>query len=69
MEFIAKDSVGRALDFNDELNEKLEKLSDFPYKYRQSIYFENEDIRDYIFKGYVIPYFINTTNEKYRSKN
>jgi hypothetical protein len=30
-----------------------------PYKYRKSIYFDNEDIRDMIFKGYITVYKIN----------
>ena len=35
-----------------------------PHKFRKSIYFNDENIRDYIFKGYVIPYFIDTKHEK-----
>ena len=64
MEYIAKNSVSRALIFSSELNEKLEKLHTFPYKYRKSIYFKNENIRDYIFRAYVIPYFIDADNKK-----
>jgi len=30
-----------------------------PYKFRKSFYFDNEEIRDMIFKGYVIPYKID----------
>jgi len=29
-----------------------------PYKFRKSIYFEDENIRDYVFMGYCIPYVI-----------
>jgi len=77
MNFIAKDSINRALDFEEKLREKLETLDNFPYKCRQSIYFENEEIRDYIFMGYVVPYFIDVHNDrivildiiKYQSKD
>jgi len=64
MSFIAEDSIDRALKFEIELREKLTTLDNFPYKFRQSIYFKNEDIRDYIFMGYVIPYFIDITNDR-----
>jgi len=75
--FIAEDSINRALDFEKKLREKLETLDNFPYKCRQSIYFENEEIRDYIFMGYVVPYFIDVRNDrivildiiKYQSKD
>ena len=32
MEYIAVDSVNRALIFNSELNDKLGKIDNFPYK-------------------------------------
>jgi len=62
--FIAEDSIDRALKFEIDLREKLTTLDNFPYKFRQFIYFDNEDIRDYIFMGYVIPYFIDITNDR-----
>jgi len=62
--FIAEDSIDRALIFEIDLREKLTTLDNFPYKFRQSIYFNNEDIRDYIFMGYVIPYFIDIANDR-----
>jgi hypothetical protein len=34
-----------------------------PYKYRKSIYFDNENIRDLIYKGYTIPYLIDEDNK------
>jgi len=30
-----------------------------PYKYRKSYYYDDENIRDFIFKGYTIPYLID----------
>ena len=35
-----------------------------PMKYRKSIYFENETIRDFIYKGYCIPYLIDADNKR-----
>ncbi len=57
--FIAKDSKNRANNFKNTLKEELEKLPFMPLKYRKSIYFNQENIRDFIFKGYCIPYVIN----------
>ncbi|PLY16450.1 MAG: plasmid stabilization protein [Sulfurimonas sp.] len=59
LEYIAKDSLNQALKFQVKLDESIDKLVDMPYKFRKSIYFENENIRDLIFKEYVIPYKID----------
>ena len=61
---IVLDSLNAALGLVDELEERLKALPHMPYKFRKSIYFDNESIRDYIYKGYVIPYFIDTDMDK-----
>ncbi|MFQ6342331.1 type II toxin-antitoxin system RelE/ParE family toxin [Campylobacter sp. VTCC 70190] len=58
LKFIAKDSKKRALNFKNELLKQLQGLHFMPYKYRKSLAFDDENIRDFIFKGYVIPYKI-----------
>lgn len=63
MEFIAEDSLKQALKFQIELDKKIINLSYMPYKFKQSIYFNHENIRDFIYKGYVIPYKIDTDEE------
>lgn len=62
LEFIAKDSVENALRFECELLLRIENLISMPRKYRQSIHFSNPNIRDFIFKGYVVPYIIDSDN-------
>ena len=57
-DFIAKDSPNRARDFRDRLIAKLQAISDSPLMYRKSASFDDESIRDLIFKSYVIPYAI-----------
>ena len=57
--YISKDSKKRALVFKKELDKNIDNLVYMPYKCRQSIYFDDENIRDLVFKGYVIPYFID----------
>ena len=61
---IVLDSLNAALDLVDELEERLTALAYMPYKFRQSIYFDDENVRDYVFKGYVIPYFIDEGKDK-----
>lgn len=56
--YIAKDSKPSAHKFVNELYETLSSIEPYLYKYRKSIYFDDETIRDCIFKGYVIPYKI-----------
>lgn len=62
--FIAKDSKQRAFDFKNELEKSISSLDYMPYKLRKSIYFDDENIRDFIFKGYCIPYEIDLKNEQ-----
>jgi len=63
-DFIANDSILRAKNFKEELKAKIEDLPHMPYKFRKSIYFDNEEIRDMIFKGYVLPYKIDKKENK-----
>ena len=63
MKFIAKDSINRAFEFQNRLDEHLDILDEMPYKYRQSIYFDDINIRDYVFMGYVIPYRVDKKND------
>jgi len=61
--YIMKDSVTASIIFEEELFEHLADLAHFPYKFRESFYYEDEQIRDYIFKGYTIPYLIDEEND------
>ncbi|MDX9743629.1 MAG: type II toxin-antitoxin system RelE/ParE family toxin [Arcobacteraceae bacterium] len=62
--FIAKDSKDNARNFKSSLQHSLNQIENFPYKYRKSIYFDDENIRDFIFKGYCIPYYIDQKNNE-----
>lgn len=46
LEYISKDKITAALQFRKKLNESLKSLNDFAFKYRKSIYFNDENIRD-----------------------
>ena len=60
LDFIAKDSYNKAVDFLNKLDHKINSIPAMPYKSRQSLYYQNDDIRDLIFKGYTISYLIDS---------
>ena len=59
LKYIAKDKITASRKFKKDLNIQISKIPEFPYKYRQSFYFEDENIRDMIFKSYTINYDID----------
>ena len=59
LKYIANDKITASRKFKKDLNEQIAKIPNFPYKYRKSIYFNNENIRDMIFKKYTINYEID----------
>ena len=61
--YIAKDKKEAAKGFKNKLNVAIENLTNFPYKYRQSYYYHDENIRDMAFDGYSIIYRIDTARE------
>ncbi len=63
MSFISKDSRKKSLTVRNELDKQINDLGLFPYKFRKSLYHQNENIRDLIFKGYTIPYLIDEEKE------
>ncbi len=64
LDFIAQDSIANALNFECEFLDKIQQLDSMPRKYRKSIHFSNPNIRDFIYKGYVVPYLIDSDNDK-----
>ena len=63
LDFIALDSINQAIKFTDDLEYKLNDIENMPYKYRKLIYFDDENIRDLIFKGYTATYYIDIEND------
>ena len=59
LKHIAKDKISASENFYINLNKTITEIPDFPFKYRKSIYFDNDNIRDMTFKGYTIIYRIN----------
>jgi len=59
---IARDKPSASIKFASELEDLMSNLPNFPYKFRKSIYFNDSNIRDMIYKGYTIVYEINPKN-------
>ena len=57
--FIYKDKPQAALKFRKDIIKNLRKDLKHPFLFKKSIYFDNETIRDYVFKGYTCVYEID----------
>jgi len=58
LRYISRDSPTRAQKFRKGLMTKIREIPKRPYSYRQSIYFNDSEIRDLIFKGYTVVFRI-----------
>ncbi len=59
IEYIANDKPKAARKFKNDLLLKVSKIPEMPYMYRKSIFFEDDYIRELIFKGYIVVFRIN----------
>ena len=57
--FIAKDSSSRANNFIKNLKKQMNTIEEMPFRYRQSGYFDNDNTREMIYKGYTIVFFVD----------
>jgi len=64
IDFIALDSINRALNFYDEIITKINQIPDNPYIHRQRPTLNDENIRELIYKGYTVPFEIDTNKNK-----
>jgi plasmid stabilization system protein ParE len=62
LEYIAKDKLSASKKFRKDLFRQIKNLPNYPYKYRKSFYFNDENIRDMIFKKYTIVYEVDPDN-------
>lgn len=62
--FIANDSPVRARAFHKELIKSINSLTFMPKRCRKSLLFDDESVRDLIFKGYIIPFKITDESVK-----
>ena len=59
LQHIAKDKLSASKNFQKELDKLINNIPNFPYKHRESIYFNDKNVRDLIYKKYTINYEIN----------
>ena len=57
--FIYKDKPKAALKFRKDILRNIKKDLKHPFHFKKSRYFENENIRDYVFKGYIAVYEVD----------
>jgi len=57
--YIYKDKPRAALKFRKDLLKNIKKDLKQPFHFKKSKYIENENIRDYVFKGYVVVYEVD----------
>lgn len=62
LKYISKDKVSASRNFQKELDKLIKNIPNFPYKYKQSIYFNDKNIRDLTYKKYTINYDVNLEN-------
>ncbi len=58
--YISKDKPFAARKFKSDLLRNVKKDLKNPFNFKKSQYYDDENIRDYIFKGYTIVYYIHT---------
>lgn len=58
-----KDKPRAALKFRKDLLKNFKKDLKYPFQFKKSKYFDNENIRDYVFKGYVPVYEVDLEND------
>jgi plasmid stabilization system protein ParE len=56
VDFIAQDKPSAARRFKSEILARIKEIPKMPYANRKSIFFDREDVRDLIFKGYIVVY-------------
>ncbi len=62
VEYIAQDKPGAARKFKSDLLLRIKEIPKMPYVNRKSIFFDRDDIRDLIFKGYIVVYKVDDEN-------
>jgi len=63
IEYIAKDKATAARKFKEEILQRIKEVPAMPYCNRKSIFFDDDEIRDLIYKGYIVVYKINKKDQ------
>ena len=57
--FIKQDSKDRAYNFRDSLKNEIMKIPERPYSYRENLTIKDTQVRDLVFKRYVVVFVID----------
>jgi plasmid stabilization system protein ParE len=63
VEFISRDKPLAARKFKIEVVKSIKKDLKQPFLFKKSIYFDDENIRDYVFKGYTVVFKVDIALE------
>ena len=63
LKFIKQDSKDRAYNFRDSLKNEIIKIPERPYSYRENLTMKDAQVRDLIFKGYVVVFVIEESEQ------
>lgn len=63
VDYIAYDKPAVARQFKRDILNRINSLDKMYFRNRKSIYFDNVDIREFIFKGFKIVYKIDEKNQ------
>jgi plasmid stabilization system protein ParE len=63
VDFISRDKPLAARKFKAELVKNIKKDLKQPFLFKKSIYFDDENIRDYVFKGYTVVFKVDVVLE------
>lgn len=58
LEYIAQDKPSASMKFKNDLKESLNLLLNNPTMHRESIYFQDKNMRDMVHRGYTLVYRI-----------
>jgi mRNA-degrading endonuclease RelE of RelBE toxin-antitoxin system len=61
--FISRDKPKAARKFKTDLIKNLQKDLKNPFHFKKSIYFDDDNYRDYVFKGYTTVFMVNEIQE------
>ncbi|MEO8254734.1 MAG: type II toxin-antitoxin system RelE/ParE family toxin [Flavobacterium sp.] len=61
--YISKDKPSAARKFKIDIIKKIKEDLINPFHFKKSRYYKDENIRDYVFKGYTIVYYIDVEQE------
>jgi plasmid stabilization system protein ParE len=59
IEYIASDKPYAARKFKSDILKIIKEIPNHPLSFRKSIFFDRDDIRDLVYKSYIIVYKIN----------